>query len=113
MKRPLPATSAILAFLGLVTVAALVSGCGGKVIDYTKAEEFIRQDLAGVGVEVESVICPKGIEVSAGTDFECEVSADGEQAVVEMRIVDDEGLVRPVEIRAVAGQAESEELETS
>ena len=84
--------------------AALLAGCGGKVIDDAKAEEFIRQDLAGVGVEVESVSCPAGVEVAAGTDFECDVSADGERAVVQMRIVDDEGLVRPIEIRGVGAK---------
>lgn len=90
----------MLVIVASIGIAVLSVGCGGKVIDDAKAEEFIRQDLAGVGVEVESVSCPSGVEVSAGVDFECGVTADGEQAVVQMRIVDDEGRVKPIEIRS-------------
>lgn len=95
-----PTLPAALALVVAVALAALLTACGGKVIDDAKAEEFIRQDLAGVGVEVERVSCPSGVEVSAGVDFECDVAADGEMAVVQMRIVDDEGLVKPIEIRS-------------
>lgn len=83
-----------------ILAAVCLAACGGKVIDASKAEEFIRQDLSSAGVEVESVSCPTGVDVAAGAEFECEVAADGERAVVQMRIIDDEGLVRPIEIRA-------------
>ena len=112
-SRRQPAISAAAALAAAIVLAALLAGCGGKVIDDAKAEEFIRQDLAGVGVEVESVACPSGIEVAAGTDFECDVAADGEKAVVQMRIVDDEGLVRPIEIRGAGSGAKRSDPETS
>lgn len=88
-----------LATLGVLAAVGLAA-CGGKVIDASKAEEFIRQDLSSAGVDVESVKCPSNVDVKAGTDFECDVAADGERAVVQMRIIDDEGLVKPIEIRA-------------
>lgn len=100
MKRRRPATATAAVLAALVGIIALLSGCGSKVIDHTKAEEFIRQDLAGVGVEVENVSCPSGVKVGPGVDFECSVAADGEKAVVQMRIVDDEGRVKPIEIRS-------------
>jgi hypothetical protein len=94
-------TAAALVLLASVAFAA----CGGKVIDDNKAEEFIRQDLSDAGVNVESVSCPSGVEVAAGSDFECDVAADGERAVVQMRIVDDEGLVKPITIRSADAEA--------
>ncbi len=88
---------------GLIAVLALTA-CGGKVIDSVKAEEFINQDLTSAGVKVESVSCPKSVEVKAGVDFACEVSADGgEKAVVTMRIIDSEGKVEPTKIESVDG----------
>lgn len=111
-RRP-PAISVAAVLVAATALLALLAGCSGKVIDDAKAEEFIRQDLAGVGVEVESVTCPSGIEVQAGTDFECDVAADGEQAVVQMRIVDDEGLVRPIEIRGADPETKRTGPETS
>lgn len=108
-KRCLPSRLTVLAIAVLASLAVLLTACGGKVIDHTKAEDFIRQDLAEVGVEVESVSCPKGVEVESGVDFECEVAADGEEAVVQMRIVDDEGRVKPIEIRAVEPEADKNE----
>lgn len=108
MNRRPPFPAIFAALLAAFALAGLLSACGGKVIDHAKAEEFIRQDLAGVGVEVESVNCPTGVEVSAGTDFECNVAADGEKAVVQMRIVDDEGRVKPIEIRSADASSEGE-----
>lgn len=99
--RPNSRVAAVLSAAVALALLGLFAGCGGKVIDGAKAEEFIRQDLAGAGVEVESVSCPRGVEVEAGVDFECDVAADGEKAVVQMRIIDDEGLVKPIEIRSV------------
>ena len=94
MKRPL-------SLAVLVLAAIVLMGCGGKVIDHQKAEEFIRLDLTEAGVEVEAVSCPGDVEVAAGVDFNCEVTADGgEEAVVQMRILDDEGRVKPIKIES-------------
>lgn len=112
MKRRRPSTSpAMLVIIAAVATTALLSACGGKVIDHMKAEEFIRQDLTEAGVKVGSVSCPKGVEVKGGTDFECEVSAGGEKAVVQMRIVDDEGRVKPIEIRSAEDGSGADEKE--
>jgi len=90
------------AVAALALAAALaLTACGGKVIDHQKAEAFIDQDLAGVDVAVTDVTCPAEIEIEAGADFECEVTIEnGDRAVVQMRMVDQDGLVRPVSIES-------------
>jgi hypothetical protein len=82
-----------LAVLALpATVALLLSGCGGGTdVDSTKASETIRASLEskreGFGTKVESVDCPSGVKVEAGTHFECTVRwPDGKVAYAQLRI---------------------------
>jgi chromosome condensin MukBEF MukE localization factor len=79
--------------LALVAALALiVSGCGGGTdVDFTKASETVRASLEskreGFGVRVESVDCPKGVEVEPGAEFECTVRyPDGKVAYALLKI---------------------------
>jgi chromosome condensin MukBEF MukE localization factor len=83
---PLPALAVVLALL--------VAGCGGGTdVDSTKASDTIRASLEskreGFGTKVESVDCPSGVKVEAGTRFECTVRwPDGTIAYAQLRIRD-------------------------
>jgi chromosome condensin MukBEF MukE localization factor len=76
----------------LAALALLVAGCGGGTdVDSTKASETIRASLEskreGFGTKVESVDCPSGVKVEAGTHFECTVRwPDGKVAYAQLRI---------------------------
>jgi hypothetical protein len=83
---------AVLAIAG--TGALLLAGCGGGTeVDPTKASETVRASLEskreGFGTKVESVDCPNGVKVQAGTHFECTVRwPDGNVAYAQLRIRD-------------------------
>ena len=78
----------------LAAIALLVTGCGGGTdVDSTKASDTIRASLEspreGFGTRVDSVDCPSGVEVEAGTTFECTVRwPDGKVAYAQLRIRD-------------------------
>jgi chromosome condensin MukBEF MukE localization factor len=78
----------------IAALALLVAGCaGGTNVDSTKASETVRASLEskreGFGTKVESVDCPGGVEVEAGTHFECTVRwPDGKVAYAQLRIRD-------------------------
>jgi hypothetical protein len=78
----------------LATTALLLAGCGGGTdVDPTKAAETVRASLEskreGFGTPVESVDCPDGVAVAAGTHFECTVRwPDGKVAYAQLRVRD-------------------------
>jgi hypothetical protein len=73
----------------LLGVAFLAAGCGETVIDDTKTEAAIEENLQkSVGQKVSSVECPSGVEVKAGKTFDCTVSlAGGKQETVTLKIL--------------------------
>jgi predicted small secreted protein len=87
-----PRTIGVLALV--VLTALLVAGCGGGTdVDSVKASETVRASLEskreGFGTKVESVDCPDGVKVEAGTHFECTVRwPDGKVAYAQLRIRD-------------------------
>ena len=91
LSRP---TSAALA---AVAAAALLAGCGGKVIDDQKVEGELKQQLTGPLARIASVDCPSDVEVHAGDTFDCTVeTTGGKTKTIGLKIVDDEGTVRPI-----------------
>jgi len=79
--------SAALAVLALAALAA--AGCGETVIDDSKTEGAIEQNLEdSLGKKVSSVECPSGVEVDAGASFECAVTlTGGKQEAVSLKII--------------------------
>jgi len=72
----LPARFAVL--LAMVLAGLLVAGCGETVIDDVKTEDAIEQNLEdSLGKKVTSVDCPSGVEVEAGSSFDCTVKLSG------------------------------------
>ena len=77
------------ALAALVLAAFLAMGCGETVIDATKTEAAIEDNLQkSVGQKVSSVDCPSDVEVKAGKSFECAVTlADGKKETVTLKIL--------------------------
>ena len=69
--------------------ALFAAGCGETVIDSTKMEGTIEENLQkSVGQKVSSVDCPSGVEVKAGTTFDCTVNlAGGKQETATLKIL--------------------------
>ena len=77
------------ALAALLAAAALWSaGCGETVIDSTKTEAALEQNLQrSTGRKVSSVECPSGVEVKAGQTFQCTIDlAGGGQETATLKI---------------------------
>jgi Domain of unknown function (DUF4333) len=74
----------------LLAIAAAAAGCGGTVIDASKAEGAVQADLEKTLHEkITSVDCPSDQKVEAGQTFTCTVSfSDGKQATTTLKIRD-------------------------
>jgi Domain of unknown function (DUF4333) len=57
--------------LGVPGLVLLVAGCGTLVWDQSRNETNIRHALAKVGVQVQSVKCPKDVKVGKGVVTYC------------------------------------------
>jgi Domain of unknown function (DUF4333) len=86
--------------LALAVSAIAVIGCGGTVIDDSKTEGAIQHNLeASLKEKVSGVECPSGVEVKAGTTFECTVKlADGTQEAATLKIVNKDADVELVDL---------------
>ena len=90
MKRPAPYFRA--------RAPLRLSFCGGGTdVDSTKASDTIRASLEskreGFGTKVESVDCPSGVKVEAGTHFECTVRwPDGKRTTTRTNVKTYQGL---------------------
>ena len=85
----------------LVAAGLALAACGGTVIDEDKAEDAIFADLERDGVKVQSVDCPGGVDVEAGSSFQCEVVAgDGLNATATLRIRNEDADLRFVSLKA-------------
>jgi NAD(P)H-hydrate repair Nnr-like enzyme with NAD(P)H-hydrate epimerase domain len=84
---------AALAVLALAVLA--VAGCGDTVIDDTKTEDAIEQNLeSSLGKKVTAVDCPSGVEVEAGASFECAVTlSGGKEEIATLKILDEDANV--------------------
>lgn len=91
--------SAVAALAIAVFVAV---GCGETVIDSAKTEAAIEQNLEdSVGQKINSVDCPSGVEVKAGTTFDCTVSmAGGKQETATLKIINSDADVEVTDLKA-------------
>lgn len=76
------------AFAALVLAVFLAVGCGGTILDLSKAEDQIEANIENTqGKKVSSVDCPSDIEVEPKTTFSCTVHlSDGSTATATLLI---------------------------
>lgn len=85
-----------------VVAALAAAGCGETVVDSSKAEGAVKENLQHVlGRRVASVECPSGVAVKAGSSFECAVHlAGGETKTATLTIRDGEADTEVTGLRA-------------
>jgi NAD(P)H-hydrate repair Nnr-like enzyme with NAD(P)H-hydrate epimerase domain len=90
------------AIAALVIAVFVAVGCGETVIDSAKTEAAIEQNLENsVGQKINSVDCPSGVEVKAGTTFDCTVSmAGGKQETATLKIINSDADVEVTDLKA-------------
>jgi hypothetical protein len=86
----------------LAAAVLLAAGCGKTVIDDAKTEAALEQNLKrSTGQKVSSVECPSGVEVKAGTTFECTIKlAGGKQETATLKILNSEADVEVTDLKA-------------
>jgi hypothetical protein len=96
----LPSRSGALAALALAVF--LAAGCGETVIDDAKTEAAIEENLkSSVGQKVTAVDCPSGVEVEAGTSFDCAVDlASGKRETATLKIINSDADVEITNLQA-------------
>lgn len=94
--------SRIGAVAALAIAVFVAVGCGETVIDSAKTEAAIEQNLENsVGQKINSVDCPSGVEVKAGTTFDCTVSmAGGKQETATLKIINSDADVEVTDLKA-------------
>jgi hypothetical protein len=90
------------ALAALALAAFLAAGCGETVIDDAKTEAAIEQNLQrSTGQKVSSVECPSGVEVKAGTTFDCTVDlTGGKQETATLKILNSNADVEVTDLKA-------------
>lgn len=91
--------SSALLLLTCSTVA--LTGCsfnfsfGGSTLDTVKVESMIKEMITSqIGVEVQSVSCPKDVEIAANATFQCQVKTHRDDSfAVDVKQEDDQGNV--------------------
>ena len=80
-----------------VLAALALVACGGTVINDMEAEDYLRGTVEPPpGTRIEAVDCPDGVDAERGETFECTLeTADGDEAVVPLRVLDERGTVEP------------------
>ena len=80
------------ALAALALAALLAAGCGDTVIDDTKTEDAIEQNLeSSLGKKVSAVDCPSEVEVEAGASFDCTVTlTGGKQETASLKIINED-----------------------
>ena len=98
------------ALLGAAFIAATLvfAGCGGTVIDLTKAEEALKASLANsLEEKVSSVECPSKQKLEVGATFTCSVKlADGKTGTATLKIVDEDADVHVVNFTETSQQGQ-------
>jgi major membrane immunogen (membrane-anchored lipoprotein) len=84
-----------------VAAAALLSGCGEKVIDTSKIEDTLQQNLETSRKEgVSSVDCPSDQKVEPKATFTCTVKLkDGKTETATLEIRNDQADVSVIDLR--------------
>jgi hypothetical protein len=90
------------ALAGLALAAFFAGGCGETVIDASKTEAAIEQNLEkSVGQKVSSVDCPSDVEVKAGDTFDCTVHlAGGKEETTTLKIINSDADVEVTDLRS-------------
>ncbi len=90
----------------IIAVPIAVAGCGETVIDSAKTEAAIEENLEkSVGQKVASVDCPSGVEVKAGTTFECTVSLqNGGRETATLKILNSDADVEVTDLKSAGGK---------
>ncbi len=92
-----------LSAVAALAIAVFVAvGCGETVIDSAKTEAAIEQNLENsAGQKISSVDCPSGVEVKAGTSFDCTVNlAGGKQETATLKIINSNADVEVTNLKA-------------
>jgi len=90
-----------LGVLGALLIAVVfAAGCGETVIDDSKTEGAIKDNLQGsLEKKVSSVDCPSGVKVEAGDTFECEITlADGTTETATLKILNEDADVEVTDL---------------
>jgi len=84
----------------LVCAGLLLVACGETVIDDVKTEDALEQSLSdSTGSKLTAVECPSGVEVEAGSTFQCSISVKGgEREVATLKIVNEDADVTVVRL---------------
>ena len=87
--------------VGLAIAAILAAGCGETVIDDAKTEAALEQNLQrSTGQKVSSVECPSGVEVKAGTTFDCTIKlAGGKRETATLKILNSNADVEVINLK--------------
>lgn len=87
--------------LALLAALALVTGCGGTVIDSAKTEDALEANLKGsLQKDVRSVDCPSGVEVEKGATFRCTVKlAGGDEEIATLKVENENADVSVTDLR--------------
>jgi len=82
------------------TVALAAIGCGETVIDDSKTEAAIKDNLQGsLERDVSSVDCPSGVKVEPGGTFDCQVAlADGKKETATLKILNEDADVEVTDL---------------
>lgn len=88
------------AIAALATIALSMGGCGETVIDDVKTEDALEQSLRkSTGAKVTAIECPSGVEVEAGSTFQCSISlSGGERETATLKIVNEDADVAVVSL---------------
>jgi hypothetical protein len=90
------------AIVALSIAVLFATGCGKTVIDDTKTEDAITQNLeSSLSKKVTSVDCPSGVEVEAGATFDCTVNlAGGKKETATMKILNEDADIELANLKA-------------
>jgi hypothetical protein len=86
----------------LVGAAALIAiGCGKTVLDTTKTEDTLEQNVEqATGEKVASVDCPSDVEVKKGGTFNCTVRfKNGNREVATLKIRNEDADLSVTDLR--------------
>ncbi|HEX7059904.1 MAG TPA: DUF4333 domain-containing protein [Solirubrobacterales bacterium] len=94
--------SRVVAVVALVIAGVLVVGCGGTVIDSTKLEDTIQQNLeSSQGKKVKAVECPSDQEIVVNATFACTVEySDGKRATATLKIRNEDADVSLIDLKS-------------
>ena len=94
------------AVAALAIAVFIAVGCGETVIDSTKMEGTIEENLEkSAKQKVASVDCPSGVEVKTGSTFDCTVSlAGGKQETVTLKILNSDADTEITNIQSGGGK---------